>query len=219
APERRRLQGGEPRGQALLGLPSQELVRGAARGYRIVRQARLAELERQAAAARDLHGIFQRLGHVLEQGGHLRGTAQILLWAVAAWACRIGEQAALLDAHARLVRLEVLALEEAHVVGRDQRHPAARGELDRRGQVGGLLGPAEPLQLEVVAIVEQRAPLRQRRLRLRRALAQQCPPHICLHGTRQRDQAAAALARQPVALHERNACRGLPRQVCAADQP
>ncbi len=122
------------------GFRAQELFGADLRGHRILRQPRLAQLQRQTAAARDLHRIGERLGHIGEQCRHLLRAAQVLLARIAAHAPRVGEQRAIVDAHARLVRVKLLGSEEAHVVGGDHRHAAPRGQRHGCTDVGLLDG-------------------------------------------------------------------------------
>ena len=77
-------------------------------GHRVIRQPRLAQLQHQAAAARDLHASSRApRAHRANSSAISRGRAQVLLRGVAAHARRIREQRAVVDAHARLVRFEI----------------------------------------------------------------------------------------------------------------
>ncbi|MNN04610.1 hypothetical protein D3C81_1173400 [compost metagenome] len=111
------------------------------------------------AASGDLDAVFQRLGQVAEQFGHLGRGLQVLLVRVGARPARIVEGAPLADAHAGLVGLEVVLLEEAHVVGRHQRRITARGQLDGGMQVLFVAGAAGALHFEVEALGEHCRPL------------------------------------------------------------
>ena len=87
-----------------------------------VRQEDLAEVELEVAALRDLHRVRERLRQIREQHRHLLAGLEVLLLAIAPRARRVVERRTLTDADSRLVRLEVVALEETNVVGRDDRH-------------------------------------------------------------------------------------------------
>ena len=154
------------------------------RGHRIFRQPALTELQHEAAAARDLHGVGERLGHVREQLRHLLGRAQVLLLRVAARAALVREQRAVVDADARFVRFEVVRLQEAHVVGRDHRHAALRRQRHGGGDVGLLARPAEALQLDVEAIAEQLEPAIERLLGLALAAVAERAADVAFHAAR-----------------------------------
>src|SRR3990172_12249143 len=102
----------EPSLQALGGLPAQQLVYRHARGHRIIRKEIAPELKPEIAPARDRARVFQRLGDILEQGGHLRAAAEILLRRVALRAPGVGQHPAVLDADPDLVRLEIRGPQE-----------------------------------------------------------------------------------------------------------
>ena len=210
--------GGEALAKRACGFLAQELLGAHTGGHRVLRQAHLSQVELQAAAARDLHRVRQCLGHIGKQRGHLRRTAQVLLAGVAAHPRRIGEQRAVVDADPRLVRFELLGAQEAHVVGRHDRHCAPRGEPQRAGDVGFLEGPAEALQLEVEALGEQLLPARQRRVRLRLVAVDQGAADLAFERARQRDQSVDARPGEPLAPHARNAAF-LPFEPGAADEP
>src|SRR5690606_32567650 len=101
--------------------------------------------ELEIAALRDLESIVERLGQLGEELAHRAGGLQVLLRRVIARTGRVVERAALRDADAHLVRIEVVGLEEAHLVRRDERQPFAGRELDGPLEVFGLAGPAEAL--------------------------------------------------------------------------
>src|SRR5690606_22650351 len=89
-------------------LLAQEVFGRRALRYGISRQHGFAELELEAAAPRDLDRVLDRLGNVAKQLAHLLGGLQVLLRAVLAATLGIGEQGAVVDTHARLVRIEIL---------------------------------------------------------------------------------------------------------------
>ena len=99
-------------------------------GHRKVGQVIRAELQFDVATPRQLDRVFQRFGNIGEQRRHLVGRFQILLVAVVARALVVGQHAALVDANARLVRLEVVLQQKTHVVAGHDRQI----EFDRQRQ-------------------------------------------------------------------------------------
>ena len=99
--------------------------------HREVGQVIGAERELQVAALGQFHRVFERFGNVGEQRRHLFRRFQVLLGAEFARSARIVEHAAGGDAHARLVRTEIVAFEEAHVVRGDQRQAEIVGQGER----------------------------------------------------------------------------------------
>ncbi len=126
---------GEPLGQTLLGAGTQVGVRRAAVRHRKFGQVIGAERQGQGAAPRDVHAVFQRLGHIGEALGHFFRRLEVLLRRVGARSLGIGQHPPFGNADARLVRLEVVAGEKAHVVGGHHRHAAQLRQGD------GLLHP------------------------------------------------------------------------------
>ena len=120
-------------------------------GQRIVRKARFAELQRQGAAPCDLHGICQRLRDIGEELAHLLGRTQVLRRGVLARPAGVGQQRAVGDAHARLVRFEIAGGEETHVVGGDDRDAGFLAQRDGLGDQRLVIRAPQALQLEVVA--------------------------------------------------------------------
>ena len=204
----------EPAGTLL----AQELLGARSGRQRVLRQAHFAEVQRQAAAAGDLHRVGERLGKVREQRRHLLRAAQILLMRVAARPTGIGEQRAVVDAHPRLVGVELGRGEEAHVVGGDHRHAAAAGERDRGGDIGFLERPPEALQLDIEAPGKQRQPGVERALGVAVARIHQRAAEITVARARKRDQPVERRATQPAALDARHAAL-LPLEVGTRDQP
>jgi hypothetical protein len=74
------------------------------------------------------------------------------------------------------VRLEIGALEKAHLVGRDDRHGARSGELDRALQVFRLSSPADSLQLEIESPGEKSRPVVERLFGTLRPIAEERRP-------------------------------------------
>jgi hypothetical protein len=127
-------------------------------GHRERRQVVGAELEFEVAARRQLDGVVEQFRQVGEGLRHFGGRLQVLLGRVFARAFRIGEHAAGVDAHARFVRFEVFAFEEAHVVAGDdgQREPAA--EVERAGEERLLVVAADARGFQIQAIGKPFAP-------------------------------------------------------------
>ena len=136
-----------------------------ARRYRKFRQVVLAEAQFEIAASGDLNTVRDRLGDVGEQRDHLFGRFQVLFGRVVARALRIGQQAARMDAYTRLVRLEILAREKAHVVARDDGAVARRGKLQRAVDEMRFVGVAGAREFEIPAVVEMLEPRARQRER------------------------------------------------------
>ncbi|MNZ46233.1 hypothetical protein D3C78_639110 [compost metagenome] len=151
--------------QAFVGDMAQIIVDvHAFEGNREVGQEVLAQLHVDVATPGDLDGIFQRLRQVAEQLGHFRRRLQVLLVGVVVRAARVVQGAAFADAHASLVGLEVLLLDEAHVVGGHQRRTTAFGQRHGGVQVLFVVDPRGALHFQVEAIREHFHPLGQQRV-------------------------------------------------------
>ena len=137
---------------------AQEVFGAEISRHGIRRQHGFAELQLQVAATRDLEGVVDGLGHVLEQLRHLARRLQVLLFAVAPPPLRIAEQRAVVNAHARFVGFVILRANEAHVVGRHDRHAVVGRHLQRAVDVALLGFAPRSLQLDVVTVAEQREP-------------------------------------------------------------
>ncbi len=131
---------------------------GDAFRHREVRQVVLAELETQGAAAGDLQGILDRFRQVGEQRQHLFGGFEVLLRRILARATLVVDHPARGDADARLVRLEVLALEKAHIVARHHRQAAVPGKGDGGLEVRFVVGAAAAGDLEIAAVGKMTLP-------------------------------------------------------------
>ena len=170
--------------------------------HRVGRQERLAEPHFERAAPRDLHRLLDRPGQVGEQLGHFLAALQVLLLAVVARSPAVTEQQSLVYADARLVRLEVAPLEEAHVVGR---HHAEREPWQQRPQrvdVVLLAGPPGAADLDVVAIPEQSLPLGQRPFGLGPSPRLERPSDVTLDAAGQGDEPARGARVQPATLQQ-----------------
>ncbi len=189
---------------------------------REVRQLRLAQRQRQAAAARDLHRVGQRRRQVGETQRHLGARLEILLAREAAHAPGVAQEFAFGDADAGLVRLVVVGLQELHRMGGHHRQPQL-GRQRHRGAHVGLVGRhAGALQLDIEATREQLCePLRHRPC-ARRVAGQQRAAQRAGIGAGQRDQPVAMLA-QPVPLQPGlvavHVARPAARQQLAQVQP
>jgi hypothetical protein len=117
----------------------------------------------------------------------------------AAHAAGVGERLALGDAHARLVRVEVVGLEELHRVRGHHRQPQL-GRQRHRGAHVGLVGrQAGALQLEVEAARKQPREMARDRRGAAGVTCKQRRTDGTAVGPRQRDQTAAELG-QPLPL-------------------
>lgn len=140
------------RDESARGFIAQKFLGSASGGHRIGRQHRGAEFDLERTALCDLDGIGKQLGRVGESFSHLGRGFQILLFGIAPWAARIGEQRAVVDADARLVRLEVGARQKSDVVGRERRHAARVRQVQRSLGVGLFSRPAGTLHLDIKPI-------------------------------------------------------------------
>ncbi|MCY1523188.1 hypothetical protein D9M68_580760 [compost metagenome] len=164
-----------------------------------VGQLRLAEHQRQVAALGDFDRVGQRAGHIGKERLHLGARLEVLLFGELAHAARVAEDFAFGNAHARLVRLVVLAFGELHRVRGHHRQLQAGGELHGGDHVRLVLGTAGALQLDVETVREHARQLQRQFggalfLALQQRLAQR--PGL---RARQRDQPALQLL-QPFEL-------------------
>ncbi len=167
---------------------TQVIVDGHAFGNREVRQEVGAQLHFDVAAFGDLDGVFQRLGQVGEQLGHLLGRLQVLLIGVGTRASRVVQSAPFTDADAGFMRLEVFLFEKAHVVGRHQRRAAALGQRHGRMQMLFVIDPIGALHFQVEAIGEYLAPFGKTRRRQRFVAIEQSVADLPFLGTGKRNQ-------------------------------
>ena len=140
-----------------------------------------------------------------------------MLVAVAARPTRIVQGRAVVDAHPRLVRLEILALEKAHLVGRHHRRPGRRRQIHDRLQILLLLGPASALHFQIEPVREQLPPIRQPGLGLVEPVVEQRLPQFALAAAGQGDQ-ALGIAAQPGVIEHWHAAL-LAFEIAAAHQP
>jgi len=148
----------EPAGQPLAGLLAEEFLEGHALRRREGGQLGLAELQREVAALRDMDRVLERLGQVGEQLRHFGLAEEPALAREGPGAAAVAEHVPFGDAHARLVRGEILLAQELHRMGRDYGKGALAREPKRRLDVVLRLGRPGALQLEVVAAGKQACP-------------------------------------------------------------
>mgnify|MGYP000903462387 CR=1 FL=1 len=158
---------GEPRGQRMdvqvplqpgFGLAADEMLQRVAARHREGRQVIGAEAQFQIAAPGQFHAVFEQFRQIGEQRGHFRRRLQVLLGRVAARTLRVGQHASGMDADARLMRLEILACQEAHIVRRHHRQIQSRRQIECLGEEDFLLRPLGAHDLEIEAIREACTP-------------------------------------------------------------
>ena len=182
------------------GLPEIGFHRVALR-YREVRQSRLAQHQRQAAAPRDLHRVGQRRGQIGEQRLHLGRGLEVLLRREAAHTARIAQDFALGDAHPRLVRFVIVGGGELHRMRGHHGQSEPCRQLHGGGHVRLVIGATGALQLQVEAVGK---PLGQSQRDLAGQLdiaLQQRLPHRAGLRARQQDQALGQLFEPGPAHH------------------
>ena len=153
------------------------------------RQDRIALVDHEGAAARDIERVVASLGKIGEKRPHLMGRLEPVLARDPA-ALVLTDEGAVGDAEQSVVRLVHLRLGEVGVVGRHQRHVMLIGEGDelRLGQGLGLQAVA--LQLHIEAVAEDPVHFGERR-----------PPLGHLSGGHQRiDRSVPAAGQQDQAL-------------------
>ena len=120
------------------------------------RQPRLAEFEREAAAARDLHRVGQGCRHIGKQCGHLGSGLEVLLARETSRSTWIGERVALGDAVTRFVCAEVIRSEKLDRVGGHDGQMLLERQGQRRVRAGHVARVARALQFEIEAARKQR---------------------------------------------------------------
>ena len=151
-------------------------------------------LQRCAIATR----VGERLGQVGELRGHLGLRREVLLGREAPRPPRVGEDVAFGDAHARLVRAEVVARAgTARVRGDDRQRELAR-ERDGGGDQRVVVGMPGALHFEVVALRKPRRPFARRARRAGGVALQQRVADVAVARAGQRDQAVGAFG-EPLA--------------------
>ncbi len=175
----------------------QVLVDAHARRRREIRQAALAELDREVAAARDLDRVLERVRDVGEEARHLVLALEVLLGREAPRPALVAEDVAGGDADARFVRTEVAGVEELHRVRRDHRQPEPGGERHRAREQRLGVRLAGALQLDVVAAGKEPRPVLRQPLGGLAVVGEERLPDVARRRPGKRDQAFAVL--QPLA--------------------
>ena len=202
--------------QTELRLLAQIVVQALTIRRREIRQARLTQHQREIAAARNLHAVLQRLRQIGEQLRHFGLRLEILLRGKLLCAPFVIEHIAFGNAHARLVRLEILGGEELHRMGGDHRQPEFGGELGRCMDVMLFIRKSGALNFEIKTVVEQAHPFLRKLPGLCRIAGQQRAAGIAEMRAGQGDQPAGALM-EPLAAHL-GAPAMLVLQIGAAEQ-
>ncbi|MCY1349503.1 hypothetical protein D9M71_154080 [compost metagenome] len=183
---------------------AQVVVYAHAVGRGKVGQEVLAQLDLDIAALGNLDGVFQGLGDVGEQLGHFRRGLEVLLIGIVARAARVIQDPAFADAHTGFVSLEVVGLDEAHVVGGHQWRAATIGQGNRRMDVLFVVDPCGALQLQVETVGEHGLPLGQQGFGAGLVTAEQGHADLPFLGAGQGDQAFGRLL-HPLALDDHQA--------------
>jgi hypothetical protein len=172
-------------------------------------QAAFAQGQRQIAALGNVHRVFQRLGQVGEQRRHLVLGLEILFRGELFRPPRVAQHITFGDADARLVGLEIVAIEKLHRMCRHQRQIEFRREIGagphqlllRRGRRHH---PAfRPLHFDVIGVGKQPRPVLRLRCRLRQPPAGERLADIAQRPAGQRDQAAVIAVAQLCARQHR----------------
>ena len=125
---------------------------------RKIGQLALAEFQREVAALGDFDAVGQRLGQVGEQFRHFVRRLEILLGGERPRTARIAQHHALGDAHARLVRLEIVRREELDRMGGHRRQIQRRADVQQAVDQAFGVRLAEALQFQVIASGKQSRP-------------------------------------------------------------
>ena len=161
--------------QAVGGLLAEKLLHALTFGHGKIGQLRLAEFQRHIAASRNFHGIFKCAGNIGKQRLHFLAALEILLLGELAHAARIAQNLAAGNAHARFVRLVILAAQKLDGVRRHHRQAKLRRQRHGAGKMRLIIGAPGALQLDVKTLRKHgrqaprrlrgivRAPLQQRR--------------------------------------------------------
>jgi hypothetical protein len=205
----------QPRFQPPATFGAQKILDGHALWHGKVGQKVLTELQRDVAGPSDCHAVGQGLRDVGEQLGHLLGRAQILLIGEMTGAARIVQHTPFVDAHPRLVGLEISRLDEAHVVAGDHGNTVRGRERDRGVHELFLSGPTRALQLEKQPPREDARPMGESLRGELAAAKMKSLPYLALRA-REGEQAGGEL-REPFAIHGRDAAV-LPLPIGARDQ-
>ncbi|EXI76663.1 MAG: hypothetical protein AW07_00062 [Candidatus Accumulibacter sp. SK-11] len=129
------------------------------RRRRKIRQVALAKGDLQVAALGDLDRVGECCRVVGEQFEHFFAALEILLFGMEAGSARVAEHVAFGDADARLVRVEILAIEKLDRVRGDQWQPEFRCQVGGGSDQLVLLRQPGALHFEVEGVGKQVAPL------------------------------------------------------------
>ena len=207
---------GQPFFQAFACLLLDPGVQSLVVGHRVLRQEVFAQAHLDVAALGQCHGVVDRVGDVGEQLGHFLGRLQVLLGAVVARTARVVEYAPGGDAHAGLVRVEAVAVEEAHIVAGHHRQAAHAGRVQGEAVEGFLAVAIGAGQLQVQAVAEAALPVGQMLLgQIMAALGKQAPGQALAPG--QCEQPCVRV-QQPFRADRHAAFRPLAFHPCTGQQ-
>ena len=154
----------------------------------------LTQLQRKIAALGNFHTVLQCFRQVGKQRRHFGLRLEILLRGKMAHAPLVVQHIAFGDAHARLVRLEIVYAEELHRMRRHHRQPEFRRELQRLAQMRFLACKTVALHLQIIASRKQPGIFLRQLTRCCSVAIQQCRAHFAEMRSRQCNQAIGALA-------------------------
>ena len=141
----------QPLVEPLCRLLREILFQGHVTRRRKLRQLRFAQIQYQAAAARDLDRVLQRLRQVGEQLRHFRLCLEVLVFGIGPGPALVREHIALRNTHARFVREKLLARKKLDRVRGDDRQAECRCQRHGLAQQILAIGLSGPLQFEVIA--------------------------------------------------------------------
>ena len=178
-------------------------------------QLRLAQHQREVAAAGNLHRVGKGRRHIGKQRLHLRCGLEILVARELAHTLLVAQNFAFGNADARLVGLVVISLRKLHRVRRHHGQLHARGQLHGSRHMGLVISPASALQLNVEAVRKQPGKLQRCFVRTRAVALHQRLAHRPGLRARERNQPLAQFC-QPRQFDDRqrldNVLRVGPRQ-------
>jgi hypothetical protein len=191
--------------------------RGLVVRHRVLRQEVSAQPHLDVAALGQCHRVVDRVGDIGEQFGHFLLAAQVLLAAVLARALGIVEHSPGGDAHPRLVRVEAVRRQEAHIVAGHHRQAALAGRVQGKAIERFLAATSGAGQLQMQAVAEHVLPVGQALFgQIVTALGEQTSGQAVVAG--QSEQVGVAFA-QPLRLHRHAAFEALPFHPGAGQQP